>query len=620
MPKIRFLPDGLEVQVDPGCDLLTAAKRLDIPIDAECGGQGTCKACLVRVQQGAVEDDGRGWLPVDVKEEGFVLACTSQVRNEDVLVEVPGREGATCAESAATAAPEQPEPEPCPEPMARTVEAQVPEAQPLDGLADQDRLARAAAVELDGETPLLRLPALRELAAALRAEDGRVKAGAAWADQDAEILRAAPASSNLCALGAAVDIGTTTLGLRLIDLDTGRVLAETGALNPQIACGLDVISRINYAQREGGLAELARLIRRGLARLLRQACERAGCDPGDVLAVSAAGNTVMVHLWLGLDPDRLRLAPYTPTVMAPLGLRARDLGLPANPFAPVEIAPAVGSYVGGDVTAGLFQTDIPTSDPVSLYIDIGTNGEAAVGNADFLLACACSAGPAFEGAGLTCGMRASQGAVERVEIDPDTGVPALSVIGDVPARGVCGSGVISLLARLFRTGWLDAAGRLDRSRECERIRQRGRKAEYVLAFPGEGPEVYVTENDISAAIRAKAAIFAGCRRLLEQVGLDFGDIERVMVAGGFGRFLDVEDAVTLGLLPDMPREAFTFSGNASLAGAETILRRRSDALARRDLAGRITYVDLSTDHGYMDQYTAAAFIPHTEEGLFGKNG
>jgi uncharacterized 2Fe-2S/4Fe-4S cluster protein (DUF4445 family) len=302
--------------------------------------------------------------------------------------------------------------------------------------------------------------------------------------------------------------------------------------------------------------------------------------------------------------------------MLPQNLRGRDLALPVHPDAAVHVAPAVGSYVGGDITAGLLSTDIPESEPVSLFIDVGTNGEAAVGNADFLLACACSAGPAFEGAGLSCGMRAAEGAVESVTVDPDTGEPELSVIGDGPPRGLCGSGAISLLAQLSTTGWLDAAGRLDRNRQSPRIRQNGRKAEYVLAVEGDGPEVILTENDIDAAIRAKAAIFAGCRHLLSQVGLDFPDLDRVVVAGGFGRFLNVEAAITIGLLPDLNRSQFHFAGNASLQGAESTLRNRHNRNRLKNLSSRTTYLDLSTDTTYMNQYTAAAFLPHTEAGLF----
>lgn len=615
MPRVRFLPDDREIQVEPGTDLLLAAKRLGISLDAECGGQGTCKACLVRVQQGAVSDNGRGWLPADVKEEGFVLACAATVDQEDVRVDVPVREAAgegTMPKEQDSAAG------PCPDPMALTLEVQVPEPRLLDGLSDQDRLARSLSQtrELAGVLPLVRLDALRDLAWSLRQDRGRVQAGVAWTGQGPDVLRVLPAFAGLRSLGAAVDIGSTGLALRLADLDSGRTLAEVGGLNPQVACGLDVISRINYARRQGGLAELTRLVRHGLARLLRQACDRAGCDPGDIAAVSAAGNTVMTHLWLGLDPDCLRLPPYTPTAMDPRMLHGRDLGLPVHPQAPVEIAPAVGSYVGGDITAGLVQTDIPTSSAVSLYIDIGTNGEAVVGNADFLLACACSAGPAFEGAGLSCGMRAAAGAVEGAAIDPATGEPTLSVIAGGRARGICGSGAISIMAQLFKSGWLDAAGRLDRNRPGRRIRACGRRAEYVLAFDNARPVVTITENDILAVMRAKAAIFAGCRHLLAQVGLEFADVERIIVAGEFGRRLNLEDAVAIGLFPDVDRDRFRFVGNASLAGAEHVLRSRGSAETRRRLAQRITYMDLSAEPGYMAQYTAAMFLPHTEAGLF----
>lgn len=619
MPKVHFTSTGRAVEVEPGTDLMAAASAAGLTVRAECGGKGTCKSCMVVVESGTV--DPGGGLPAEVMEEGFVLACLAKAGEEDCWVRIPGQaeedEGASvsCAqgEGEPSTGPGAGEgADQAPDPLAGTARLEVDAPAEGDGLSDVDRLLGA----LDMGRAHVEISALREMAGALRAESGRVEADWALSEGRPHVLALRPGHHGRSPLGAAVDLGTTSISLSLVELDTGREAARASCYNGQLACGLDVISRINYAQRKGGLDELARLAAGSLNGLLDAACDKAGRDPGEVLAVSAAGNTVMAHLLLGLDPEHLRLAPYVPTVMEPEGIPASHAGIRVRPGAPLVLAPAVGSYVGGDITAGLSRTTIPDKEGVGLYIDIGTNGEVALGNSDFLMACACSAGPAFEGGGVSCGMRAARGAVERARIDPETGEPSLEVIGAGPPRGVCGSGIISLVSGLFASGWLDAGGRLVRDRECSRIRVSGRRAEYVLSPDGEGPEVTVTEADIDAVVRAKAAIFAGCRHLLSQVGLDFPDLDRVVVAGGFGHCLDIEAAVAMGLLPDVDRDRFSFVGNASLAGAVRALTHKGEIDRRRKLASRMTYVDLSSDTGYMDQYTAALFLPHTEAGLF----
>jgi len=279
----------------------------------------------------------------------------------------------------------------------------------------------------------------------------------------------------------------------------------------------------------------------------------------------------------------------------------------------------VGSYVGGDITAGLLCTDLAVgAEEVNLFIDIGTNGELVVGNRDFLLTCACSAGPAFEGGGIGCGMRAAVGAIERVEVNPADGMPACWTIGNVAPKGICGSGMITLLAELLRTGWMDAAGKLDRARVSPAIRISGRNAEYVLApaSPNGGTPLVVTELDIDNLLRAKAAIYAACALLLQHAGLDFPDLAHVYIGGGFGRFLDLEKAVFIGLVPDLPREKFHYIGNSSLLGSYIVLVSQDYRRRQLELARRMTYVDLSGDAQYMDQYTAALFFPHTDPERF----
>jgi uncharacterized 2Fe-2S/4Fe-4S cluster protein (DUF4445 family) len=323
----------------------------------------------------------------------------------------------------------------------------------------------------------------------------------------------------------------------------------------------------------------------------------------------------MMHLLLGLNPEYIRLDPFTPTVLALPFLRASEVGIDIQPMAPVMISPAVGSYVGGDITAGILCTDlVGHDDAVSLFMDIGTNGEVVLGNKEFLLAAACSAGPAFEGGGIKCGMRAAAGAIEKVAVDPATGLAVFRTIGRMKPLGICGSGMISLLAELLKTGWIDAAGKLNRSKPSGSIRIDGRKAAYTLVSEEEsrtGRAIAVDEQDIENIIRAKASLYAACSLMLTQLGMTFHDLAKVYIAGGFGRFLDLDDAVAIGLLPDLPRDRFHFIGNASLKGSTMSLVSRKHRQRQKEQARRMTYLELTTTPAYMDQYTAALFLPHT---------
>jgi uncharacterized 2Fe-2S/4Fe-4S cluster protein (DUF4445 family) len=423
-------------------------------------------------------------------------------------------------------------------------------------------------------------------------------------------------SSSGVGFGIAVDVGTTTVAVQLVDLQSGAAVATATDYNGQIPCGLDVISRINYARRPEGLADLSNRILQTINGLVRAVCRRAGVELNEVRAATISGNTTMTHLLLGLPPESIRIAPYEPLVLAVPALSASDAGLEIHPEAVVRCSPAIGSYVGGDITAGLLCTGLAAGrDHKALFIDVGTNGELVVGVDDVLLACACSAGPAFEGGGMESGMRACAGAVDRVSVDPHTGAATCRVIGGAAPLGICGSGMISLVAELARTGWMDRGGQLTRERACSSIVVDGRRAWYRMTGSGE-EALRVSESDIANLLRAKAAIYAATMLLLEQVDLRASDVERFYIAGGFGRYLDIEDAITIGMLPDIECSRYCYLGNASLAGtAMTLVSRRHREL-QESVARRMTYLTLDSDPAYMDQYTAALFVPHTDLGRF----
>jgi len=411
-------------------------------------------------------------------------------------------------------------------------------------------------------------------------------------------------------------VGTTTVAVQLVSMPTGKVLATQTAYNDQIDCGLDVISRINYARRPNRLEELRTRVLKTINTLIDQLGDGNEVERDEIRNAVVAGNTTMIHLLLGLVPEYIRLEPYTPTLLETPFLKAEEIGINIHPQSMVYFAPAVGSYVGGDITSGLLCTDIASgSEEVNLFIDIGTNGELVIGNSDFLVTCACSAGPAFEGGGIDNGMRAALGAVDNVEIDGETGMPVYRTIGNVPAKGICGTGMIVLLANLFLAGWLDAAGKLNREKKSPAIRTDGRQAHYIIVPAEEsatGKPVTISEIDIENIIRAKAAIYSACALMLEQVGLGFDALSTIYIAGGFGRFLDIDKAITIGLLPDLPRERYRYIGNSSLMGAYLVLVSGEKKRRQLELAGRMTYMELSTEPAYMDQYTGALFLPHTD--------
>jgi uncharacterized 2Fe-2S/4Fe-4S cluster protein (DUF4445 family) len=666
MPSITFQPSGQTIQVQPGTLLLDAARQAGVEADAPCGGKGTCGNCALRILSGRAADESHGVLTSAEIDEGFVLACRTVVGKEDLTVETPDQAARGSGQFSDDEGMDRIDPAllPTPEdnrPLTEKICLSVAPPQKADGLADLDRLTGALGrffglsrqemyTESDPATAggkvslLYALPAVRRLADALRAADGKVTVTVVdeglperlplneitgeTARQDLEagrsgIMRVTAVEAGDTGdrhYGIAIDVGTTTVAVQLVDL---REMKPQGAFtdyNSQLACGLDIISRIDYARRADRREELRNRVLRTINRLIHRSADRCRIAPRDIAGAVISGNTTMTHLLLGLNPEYIRLDPFTPTVLAAPLLTAADVGLDIHAAAPVMIAPAVGSYVGGDITAGILCTDLSrNAEKTCLFMDIGTNGEVVLGNGEFLLAAACSAGPAFEGGGIKSGMRAADGAIEKCDVDPATGLADCRVIGQLRPRGICGSGMISLLAQLLRTGWIDPAGKLNRLRPSGAIRIDGRKAAYILVeadHSATGRAIAVDEQDIENIIRAKASLYAACSLMLAQVGMTFHDLGKVYIAGGFGRFLELDAAIAIGLLPNLPRDRFHFIGNASLKGSTMALISGNHRKLLREQARRMTYLELSTTPAYMDQYTAALFLPHTDPAPF----
>lgn len=628
MPTVTFMPSAKRATVPAGTELTDAARAAGVLIEAACGGKGTCGACIVRVTDGQVSTDSVGSLTRSAAAEGHVLACRSGVMDRDVTIEVPeqvGYEGARLTDADETHLLRR---ELLPrafqfEPLALKWLLQVDRPQLEDGLGDMERLTRAVQRDWGRREVVYPLSVMRATAEAVRAADGQVTVTlirGQGADSPLRVIRIEPGDTTTRHYGLAVDVGTTTIAVQLINLTMGRILSTRSDYNDQISCGLDVLSRITYASRPQRLEELRTRVLETINRLIAQVCDGRDVEPTEVCNAVVSGNTTMMHLMLGMPPEHIRLDPYTPTATQFGFLSAAEIGIDINPDSWICLSPCVSSYVGGDITAGLLCTDLAEgTDAIHLFIDVGTNGELVIGNNEFLMTCACSAGPAFEGGGIDCGMRAALGAIEKVDIDPATGVARYWTIGQVRPRGICGSGMIDLLAKLLLTGWLDAAGKLDRTRSSPAIEIAGRRARYVIvpADEAEGGEpIHISEVDIENIMRAKAAIYSACALMLQQAGIGFDDLASIFIAGGFGRFLDLENAVTIGLLPDLPREQFHYVGNTSLMGSYMVAISQEFRRRQFELAARMTCIELSTEPNYMEQYTGALFLPHTDPARF----
>lgn len=610
-----------------------AAEKCGAVISYPCACKGACAKCIVKVERGSLDFADNGKLSEDLKRQGFVLACRSFV-TEDAEVLIPSSVGEEMGQFSDALSRTGVDGDLFPsdqdiKPLAAREKITVAAAEMLDGLGDYDRFIQAlpggvrngaAGAVGAAELPLDLLQRLPDL---IRENSGELSVWMADCGGIARIVDIAPGEPE-ADYGVAIDIGTTTVAIQLVDMARGRGrIADTiTQYNAQIDRGADIISRITYAKNYERIKEMRGLvlstINKGISELLAR---NGGIERASVRNIAIAGNTTMVHLFMGVKPEYIRLEPYTPAVMTAPLYRAGTLGVEINPNALAWISPNVGSYVGGDITSGILCTDFTReTEEVCLFIDIGTNGEIVLGNGDFLMGCACSAGPAFEGGGIERGMRASSGAVERVDVDPETGVCAYSVIGGGEPKGICGSGLISLLAQLLEAGIIDPRGKLDRSGKYPPVKVVGKTARYIITPPsGDSPGVYLTEHDIDNFIRAKAAIFSACVTLLKSVDMDFAAIDKFYIAGGFGRYIAIDRAQTLGLLPRLDGEKFLYIGNSSLSGAFMSLVSERHRNKVMELANKITYIDLSTEPGYMDEYVAAMFLPHTDMSLFAKD-
>ncbi len=633
--KVTFqIENAAAVQLDcnPGDNLLELARRANVAIDAPCSGNGSCGKCRVRLLEGELETVPSRHISEEEFSQGWRLSCNCKIVS-DVTVLVPDIASAyqSRMKTADLSSPQEIAIfTSCQEQLKesgiefsnafRSLVLQLPEPSLEDTMPDNERLSWAIRQELGAQQVIIPYPVMKTLAATLREHGFRVCVKGKYQNDSFTCMElTAPRDTTLA--GCAIDIGTTTVTMVLCDLESGKLLAKGSSGNGQIRYGADVINRIIESGKPGGAKRLQdAIIRETLVPIMENLCRTAGIRPSAILRLCVGANTTMNHLLLGVDAEPVRMEPYIPSFFAWEDLTAGDLGLPANPLAPVSIAPNIGSYVGGDITAGTLAAGFWNKEEMSLFIDLGTNGELVFGNSDFLMSCACSAGPAFEGGDISCGMRATDGAVEAATVDEQTMEPTLTVIGEPGQRpvGICGSGIIDIIAELFRCKIINARGLF--VREGDRVkRDRHGMGRYVLATAGEsetGREISINEVDIDNFIRAKGAIFSAIDTLLASVDMPVEAIDRVYVAGGIGSGINMRNAVRIGMLPDVELEKFQYIGNSSLTGAYamTVSDRANEKC--QELMQNMTYLELSTYPGYMDSFVAACFLPHTNASLF----
>jgi len=476
-----------------------------------------------------------------------------------------------------------------------------------DPLADMDRLLRELARDVPGDITVP-LSVARALPGVLRDSGFSVTASIAHSVDTPTLISVEPGDTKTRCFGLAVDLGTTNVVCALVDLNTGAVLGEASGVNPQTAHGDDILTRIHYCMGDGRLDELQGEVVGCINGLLNRLAGDAGIRPGEVSCMSVSGNTTMAHFLLGLDPYHICRAPYTPAANSFGVIRAAELGLGINPEGPVYVLPNVGSYVGGDVLAGVLVSGMHNRKPVSILVDVGTNAEIVIGNSDWLLVCAGAAGPALEGGVARHGIRAMPGAIERVSIDRKTLVPSYQVIGGVRPKGICGSALIDLMAELFESGVVDGRGKFTDSRPA-----------YVVVPADDsatGEDIVFTETDMDNLLRTKAAMYTVLSVVTRELGVSFREIEDFFVAGTFGAYIDPVKAVAIGMLPDIEKSRYKPLGNSSLKGAiETLIDR--DAMLQIDrIAQAITYKEMNVSTDFMSEFRAAMFIPHTDSSLF----
>ncbi|SLM27590.1 Fdx8 [Desulfamplus magnetovallimortis] len=631
--SVIFQPHNKTIEVNAGENLIRAAMEAGVHINASCGGEGVCGKCRIILEKGELEG-GTDKLSNEDREKGYYLACLSKIRS-DVVVRVPVESNVDSSVLNIAASPRhtakikqvrldtlKEQGMLIPPVEKKYLELPVPTTQ--DNLADVTRLLNFLKITHDEHRLVVDLNVIREIPDILRKDDFKVTATIVRPvreDGKNQIVNLEPGDTTDRNFAVAMDIGTTTIYGEVLDLNSGEILSQYGDFNGQISYGEDVISRIMFAEKEGGLLTLQKKVVETINKVLEKIIKRANIKKEEITTITLAGNSTMTQLLLAINPGYIRRAPYVPASILYPPFSASEIGINLGHHAIALLYPGVSSYVGGDIVAGVMGSGMYQTEKLTLFMDIGTNAEIVIGNKDWMACTACSAGPAFEGGGITFGMRAAKGAIEDFSIDPVTYEPMIVTKGSVRPKGICGSGLITIVAVLFENGLINNRGKFNQDLKTDRIREKEGIWEYVLVWKDATQidrDITITEPDIDNLIRAKGAMYSGAMTLLEEVGLSITDIEQIILAGGFGSYVDLAKAMTIGLLPETPPEKVIYLGNGSLLGAKmssftNLLRRNVGEVVKM-----MTNFELSETPSYMDHYVSALFLPHTEMNYFPK--
>ncbi|MCX5667943.1 MAG: ASKHA domain-containing protein [Candidatus Omnitrophica bacterium] len=594
---INFTAQKKKIKVAQGTDLLTAAIKSGIMVHAACGGSGLCGKCKVFVNKKEVlacQTIVESGLDVNVPKESLEIRAKLAHESEEFTKGVVLKR-----EDAFNFSP-----------LVRKIYVESPKPTQDDNLSDLDRICTGVSHKLNNVHISTNLSNLKHLSEILRGSDFKVTATVAYKDDALDIITVEPGDTTKANYGFAFDIGTTTVAGQLIDLNNKNILGTRIAFNKQALYGSDVITRIIYASNSEGLDKLNEAVLDNINEIILDLSGAESIALSDVYCIVFAGNMTMMHLLLKVDPTNIRKAPYIPTTLVFETIHAPEAGIEINPRGIAAFLPGVTTYVGGDIVSGVIACGLAESDELSLLIDIGTNGEIVLGNKEWMIGAAASAGPAFEGSGLECGMKAVKGAIQRAEIDKDLNARVVT-IGDGKPKGICGSGYIDLLCQMLKRGVIGKNGKINSDLKSGNIRKTEVGYEFVVAG-----NIVITEDDIENLKRSKGAIYSAIIALLNKVEKPLGDIRKIYIAGGFGNYLNIENAVLIGLLPDADRSRYEFIGNSSLAGARMSLLSRDAFMKAHEIYKNITYVDLGSEPNYMDEYVASLFFPHTDLGRF----
>ena len=628
---VTFLPDNKTVDIDSNITLLEAAGKAGVIINSLCGGDGLCGECRLQVTKGKAMADKNAisFFSKDEIEHGYVLACRTKVE-DNLVVNIPLKsrveQEKILMEGAAVAYGEPEklvlhrsshEPVFSLDPLVKKVYLELPVPTLEDNISDIDRITRELHKVSSYDKFEISLPCLQNLTEKLRSHHWKVTVTFARCNGAGRILQVEGGDTSNIHYGLAVDVGTTTVVVQLINLNTGKIIGVKGSHNLQAVYGEDVVSRMIFACIRGSLAPVHQAVIANINNLAHALAEENHISLPEITAIVAAGNTIMSHFLLNMTPCSIRLEPYVPTTTVYPQIFAREVGIDINPEGILEVSPSIASYVGGDIVAGVLACGMADKPEIRCLIDVGTNGEIVIGNNEWLVCCSASAGPAFEGGGARNGMRATGGAIEKIAIND--GQVSYQTIGKLKPRGICGSGLIDLIYELVRNNLIERHGKFNESVKTNRLIKADGELRYILAYPDEtetGQAISISESEIANLIKSKGAIFAAIKSLIDYVGLNFAQLETIYVAGGFGSSLNIPKAIGIGLIPDIDVKRIQFIGNSSLTGARMSLTSIAAFENSLRIARRMTNVELSNYAPFMNEFIAALFLPHTDAGLF----